>query len=73
MGTSRTESCEGYLWTQFKPLPPQLALKLSLVRLVVIVLWAFSMQLPIPTQCTSEHTQNYQKSQEFDDVINIVI
>ena len=33
MGTSGTESCEGCLWTQFKYLPPQLALKLSLVRL----------------------------------------
>ena len=33
MGTSGTESCEGWLWTQFKHLPPQLALRLSLVRL----------------------------------------
>ena len=33
MGTSGTESCEGCLQTQFNHLPPQLALKLSLVRL----------------------------------------
>ena len=33
MGTSGTESCEGCFQTQFKHLPPQLALKLSLVRL----------------------------------------
>ena len=33
MGTSGTESCEGCLWTQFKHLPPQLALKLSIARL----------------------------------------
>ena len=33
MGTSGTESCEECLWTQFKNLPPQPALKLSLVRL----------------------------------------
>ena len=33
MGTSGTESYEGCLQTQFKHLPPQLALKLSLVRL----------------------------------------
>ena len=33
MGTSGTESCEGCLQIQFKHLPPQLALKLSLVRL----------------------------------------
>ena len=32
-GTSGTESCEGRLYIQFKHLPPQLALKLSLVRL----------------------------------------
>ena len=31
--TSGTESCEGCLKTQFKHSPPQLALKLSLVRL----------------------------------------
>ena len=35
MGTSETESYEGCLWTKFKHLPPQLALKLSLVRLVL--------------------------------------
>ena len=29
MGTSGTESCEGCLQTQFKHLPPQLALKLT--------------------------------------------
>ena len=34
MGTSGTEICDGCLWTQLKQLPPQLALKLSLVRLV---------------------------------------
>ena len=33
MGTSGTESFEGCLQTQFKYLPPQLALKLNLVRL----------------------------------------
>ena len=33
MSTSGTETYEGYLQTQFKHLPPQLALKLSLVRL----------------------------------------
>ena len=33
MGTSGTECCEGCLQTRFKDLPPQLALKLSLVRL----------------------------------------
>ena len=33
MGTSGSESCEGCLQTQFKHFPPQLALKLSLVRL----------------------------------------
>ena len=33
MGTSGTESCEGCLQTQLKHLPPQLVLKLSLVRL----------------------------------------
>ena len=33
MGTSGTESYEGCLQTQLKHLPPQLALKLSLVRL----------------------------------------
>ena len=33
MGTSGTESCEGCLQTQFKHLPPQLALKSNLVRL----------------------------------------
>ena len=33
MGTSGTESCEGCLQTQFKQQPPQLALKLSVVRL----------------------------------------
>ena len=33
MGTSETESCEGCLETQFKHLPPQLALILSLVKL----------------------------------------
>ena len=33
MGTSGIESCEGCLYTQFKHLPPQLALRLSLVRL----------------------------------------
>ena len=33
MGTSGTESYEGCLQTQFKHLPPQLRLKLSLVRL----------------------------------------
>ena len=33
MGTSGTESCERCLQTQFKHLPPQLALKLSQVRL----------------------------------------
>ena len=33
MGTSGTESCEGCLLIQFKQLPPQLALRLSLVRL----------------------------------------
>ena len=31
--TSGTENCEGYLLTQFKHLLPQLALKLSPVRL----------------------------------------
>ena len=35
MGTSGTESCEGCLWTQFKHLPPQLVIKLSLVRLYI--------------------------------------
>ena len=35
MGTSGTESCERCLQTQFKHLLPQLALKLSLVRLKV--------------------------------------
>ena len=33
MGTSETEICEGCPETRFKHLPPQLALKLSLVRL----------------------------------------
>ena len=33
MGTSVTESYEGCLWTQLKHLPPQLALKLSPIRL----------------------------------------
>ena len=33
MGTSGTESYEGCMQTQFKHLPPQLALKLSLARL----------------------------------------
>ena len=33
MGTSGTESCEGRLQAQLKHLPPQLGLKLSLVRL----------------------------------------
>ena len=33
MGTSGTESSEGCLKTQFKYVPPQLALKLSLVGL----------------------------------------
>ena len=33
MGTSATESCEGYLQAQFKDLPPQITLQLSLVRL----------------------------------------
>ena len=33
MGTSGTESCEGCPQTQFKHLPPQLALESSLVRL----------------------------------------
>ena len=33
MGTSETESCKGFLQTQFKHLPPQLALRSSLVRL----------------------------------------
>ena len=33
MGTSGTERYEGCLQTQFKLLPPQLGLKLSLVRL----------------------------------------
>ena len=33
MGTSGTESYEGCLQTQFKHLPPQLALTLSFVRL----------------------------------------
>ena len=32
VGTSGTESCEGCLQTQFKHLPPQLALKLGLVK-----------------------------------------
>ena len=34
MGTSGTESCEGCLQTQLKHLPLQLALKMSLVRLM---------------------------------------
>ena len=34
MGTSGTESYEGCLWTQFKHLRLQRALKLSLVRLM---------------------------------------
>ena len=38
MGTSGTESCEGCLLTQFKHLPPQLALRLSPVRLVYLYL-----------------------------------
>ena len=34
MGNSKTECCERCLYTQFKHLPPQVALKLSLVGLV---------------------------------------
>ena len=34
MGTSGTESCEGYLQTPLKHLPPQLAVRLSLVSLL---------------------------------------
>ena len=31
---------------------------------------AFSIALSLPLQCPSKHTQNYQKSQEFDgDVV----
>ena len=33
MGTSGTDNCKACLWTQFKHLPPQLALRLSLVKL----------------------------------------
>ena len=33
VGTAGTEDCEGCLQTQFKHLPPQLALRLSPVRL----------------------------------------
>ena len=27
---------------------------------LIILLWAFSMQLPIPKQCMSDHTQNQE-------------
>ena len=31
------------------------------------------MQLPVTLQCMSKHIQDYQKSQEFGDVINNAI
>ena len=43
MVTSGTETCEGCLLTQFKHQLPQLALKLSLVRLLFDQLSKFSV------------------------------
>ena len=53
MGTSGTESCEGCLQTQFKHLLPQLALKLSLIRL----------RLKQPEQ--NKRTQNLMSLNQF--------
>ena len=57
MGTSRTESCEGCLWTQFKHLPSQPALRFSLVRLGIIFSPEQMLLLNISTGCPKKSTQ----------------